>query len=354
MTVIILIFAVVAAFDYIIGNRLGLGKEFERAFLLLGNLVLSMVGMIVIAPLLAEWLSPVFSSFYNFFHLDPSIIPASIFACDMGGASLAAEVSVNEQIGKFNALVVSSMMGCTISFTIPFALGVVKKEKRNMMLMGLLCGIVTIPIGCVAAGLIYGLGVTELLLDLLPIIVFSLLICTGLIIIPNICITVFKILGCVIRALIISGLIAGMLNFLVGKELVKGIASISEGVMVCFNAAAVMAGMLPIIFIASRLLSKPLSWLGKKLDINEISAVGLFSTLAVSFTAFESMDEMDDKGIVINSAFAVSGAFVLADHLAFTMAFDVSLLPYVIIGKLVSGISAVALSAFYYRKKYSK
>ena len=31
---------------------------------------------------------------------------------------------------------------------------------------------------------------------------------------------------------------------------------------------------------------------------------------------------MDDKGVILNSAFIVSASFVLADHLAFTIAFN--------------------------------
>ncbi len=354
MTVVILVFAALAAIDYIIGNRLGLGKEFERAFSLLGNLVLSMVGMIVIAPLLAKWLSPVFSDFYNLFGLDPSIIPASLFANDMGGATLATEVAVNEGIGRFNALVVSSMMGCTVSFTVPFALGAVKKENHKTMLRGLLCGIVTIPIGCLMSGLICGIGIYSLLLNLLPLVLLSAIISVSLLLAPDICIKVFKVLGIAIRTIIIIGLMAGVLNFLCGKEIVKGLAPIENGVMICFNAAVVMAGMLPIVFIASKALAKPLNILGRRLSISETSTMGFFSTLAVSFVTFGNMNKMDKKGIMLNSAFAVSGAFVFTDHLAFTMAFDKDFLPYVIVGKLVSGVFSIILAAFYFKKRNIK
>ena len=47
------------------------------------------------------------------------------------------------------------------------------------------------------------------------------------------------------------------------------------------------------------------------------------------------MDKMDRKGIVLNSAFAVSGAFVLGSHLAFTMAFDKTYIFAMILGSLL-------------------
>ncbi len=47
LTIVILVFAAVAAIDYIFGSRLGLGKEFSHAFMLLGTMALSMIGMII-------------------------------------------------------------------------------------------------------------------------------------------------------------------------------------------------------------------------------------------------------------------------------------------------------------------
>ena len=54
LTIIILVFSVLGALDKIFGNRFGLGKEFEKAFILLGTMALSMIGMIVISPFVAE------------------------------------------------------------------------------------------------------------------------------------------------------------------------------------------------------------------------------------------------------------------------------------------------------------
>ena len=67
-------------------------------------------------------------------------------------------------------------------------------------------------------------------------------------------------------------------------------------------------------------------------------------------TTFGVMDKMDDKGTMLNSAFAVSGAFVFAGHLAFTMAIDISYLPSMIVGKLISGVLAVVVAIFVYKR----
>ena len=53
VTLVMAAFAVLGALDCILGNRLGLGKEFERGLSMFGTLALSMIGMIVLAPVLA-------------------------------------------------------------------------------------------------------------------------------------------------------------------------------------------------------------------------------------------------------------------------------------------------------------
>ena len=80
LTVIILIFSAFGAVDWLIGNKLGAGREFERAFGLFAPMALSMLGMIVIAPAIGAWLTPFFEGFYSLFKIDPSILPASILA----------------------------------------------------------------------------------------------------------------------------------------------------------------------------------------------------------------------------------------------------------------------------------
>ncbi len=345
-----LVFALLGALDRIFGNKLGIGKEFEKGFLLLGQLVLSMMGMIIIAPVLAELLSPAFDFVYNVFGIEPSIIPASLFANDMGGAPLAKEIAKNSQVGMYNAMIVSSMMGATISFTIPLALGCLKKEKHKELILGLLSGIVTIPVGCLVAGFICKIPFLALIFDLLPLIIFAAIIAVGLLLFPNVCIKIFNVLGALIKIIITVGLVLGMIELLLGIKPIASAAPASEGALICLNAAVVMAGAFPLLFILSKLLSKPMELLGKALKIEKQSTLGFVSTLANNVSTFEMMNDMDKKGTVLNSAFAVSASFVLADHLAFTLAFEPSYLLPMTLGKIVAGISAILFALVIYKK----
>lgn len=345
--IVILIFAALGALDYIIGNRFGVGKEFVNGIMLMGTMLLTMQGMLVISPLLADLLEPAFGFVYEVLHLDPSIIPASFFANDMGGAPLAKEIMVDEKVGMFNALVVSSMMGCTISFTIPFSLGLVPKEQHRNLLLGLLCGIVTIPVGCFVGGLVCGVPIVSLLIDLLPLILLSALIALGLLKFPGVCVKIFSVLGLLMKALIIVGLVFGMAYFLTGYKLFPEIdAAWDEGIGVCTNAAIFLAGAFPLVFVVSRLLGRPLQLLGRALRINETSALCLLSSLASSSATFGMMKVMDQRGCILNAAFAVSGAFVFAGHLAFTVAFDAAYVPAMVVGKLVAGVLALLVAIF--------
>ncbi len=352
--VIMLVFSMIGAFDRIIGNKLGLSKEFEKGFMLLGNMSLSMIGMIIISPLIADSLSPVFDFVLEVLHVDPSIIPASLFANDMGGAPLSKEIASDESVGMFNALVVSSMMGCTVSFTIPYALGIVEKRMHKSVFLGFLCGIVTIPVGCIAAGLLTNIGLKAFAINLLPLVLLSGIIAVGLILCPSVCVKIFSVFGIIIKTLITVGLALGIFRFLSGKELISGLATIEEGAAVCLNAAIVMTGAFPLMNIISRLLASPLKALGARIGVNSSSALGIVSSLATSMTTFEMMKDMDEKGVVINSAFAVSGAFTFAGHLAFTLAFDPAYIMPMIVGKIVAGFTAILLSILIYKMQSRK
>lgn len=350
VSIIMLVFATLGAIDRIIGNKIGIGKEFEKGILLLGQLVLSMMGMIILAPVLAELLSPFFDFIYNTFKIEPSVLPSMLFANDMGGAPFAKEIAKDAELGLFNGMIVASMMGATVSFTIPMALGCLKKEKHKELILGLLCGIITIPVGCFVGGLICGLPILSLLFDLLPLIVFSIITAIGLLLFPKVCVKIFICLGFIIKVMITFGFILGIIDLLLGVKVIEGTADVLAAAEICLNAAVVMSGAFPLLFFISKLFAKPLESLGNRLKINRQSTLGFLSTLANNVSTFEIMNEMDTKGTVLNSAFAVSVSFLLADHLAFTLAFEPSYLLPMMVSKIVSGILAFFVAIWIYKR----
>lgn len=349
ITIVVLVFSAIGAADYLLGNRFGIGKEFEKAFSLFCSMALSMLGMIVIAPAIGVWLMPAFENFYRLFRIDPSIIPASLFANDMGGMQLAQSICKSEEIGKYNAFVISSMMGCVISFTIPFSIGIVKKSQQKDLFFGFLCGMSTIPVGSLVAGLLCGIPVVPLLINLIPLIILSVILIVGLLMIPNICIKCFSVFGLFMKTLSLLGLMLSIFTFLTNVELSPHFDTFENAAFICANACVTLSGALPFMCIISRLLNKPLNRVSSKIGINGTSAIALLGTLVTNASTFGIMDQMNPKGVVLNAAFAVSAAFVFGGHLAFTMAFDSTYVAPMIIGKLVSGVCAVILAFFIYR-----
>ncbi len=352
--IVILIFSVLGALDRLFGNKLGLGKEFEKGFQLFSVMTCATLGILIIAPAFGFWLKPALDSFYDVFHTEPSIIPASLLANDMGGTSIALEVCRDDGVGAFNAFVVSSMLGCIVSFTIPFAIGVVKPEQHKDLFFGLLCGISTVPVGCIVAGFICGLGFLRILSDLLPLIVFSVLVCLGLVFVPKVCHRIFSVLGHFMRGLSTLGFIFGIFTLLTKMPIYSEFDSFENAAFICVNSCVTLSGALPFMFVVNKLLNKPLGWLGAKIGINSVSTAGFLSTLVSNAPTMGMMDKMNPKGVVLNSAFLSSAACTVGSHLAFTMAYDESYAMPMMVGKLISGVSAVLLALLLYKKDDGK
>ena len=160
----------------------------------------------------------------------------------------------------------------------------------------------------------------------------------------------FGIFGKGVVALITAGLAAAILEELTGFRLIPGLAPLEEGFCTVGAIAIVLAGAFPLVFVLTKLLRKPLLKLGSRLGINDVAAAGLVASLANSIATFGMVKDMDRRGKVVNVAFAVSAAFVFGDHLGFTAGFAPEMLTAVIIGKLVGGISAIAVAILLTRR----
>ncbi|MBQ7801302.1 MAG: ethanolamine utilization protein EutH [Oscillospiraceae bacterium] len=343
-------FAVLGAVDRIFGNRLGLGQEFENGILSMGSLAMAMIGVITLAPVLAAILKPVVVPVFRFLGADPAMFAGSILACDMGGGALAAEMTDDPQAALLGGVLTGSMLGATIVFTIPVAMGILAEEDRPAMAQGILCGIVTIPIGIFAGGLVAGFPVSMLLRNLLPIVLLAALIALGLWKAEGLMIRGFAAFGKGVVAVITAGLAAAIVQELTGFVIIPGMAPISEGFQTVGAIAIVLAGAFPLVFVLTKLLRRPLTRFGKLIGINETAAAGLVASLANSIATFGMVRDMDRRGKVVNIAFAVSAAFVFGDHLGFTAGFAPEMLPAMIVGKLTGGVSAILVALWLTRK----
>ncbi len=347
------IFALIGALDRIFGNKLKLGEEFEKGILVTGSLALVMVGMMNIVPVLSKILIPIFSPISEFLHIDPSFI-GTFIASDMGGAMLSTELSPNSVWGVYNGFVVASMLGITICFSIPVPLRMVEKKYHKDVLNGILCGVATMPIGCIAGGILLGCPFLQLLLNTLPVIIVSIITCLGLVCNADLCRKIFGVIGNILLIVMTIGLGCGVFESLTAIQIIPGALPIEEGFAVVVEIAILLTGIYPFIAVVSKIFRKPLTAMGKFMKIDGFSVLGLISTLANAIPTMGIIDKMNTKGIVMNMAFVVSASFVFGDHLAFTMGLNEAAVVPMIVGKLVSGVCALIVAHFIYKYTYKE
>lgn len=338
------VFALLGGLDRILGGRFGLGSRFEEGILSMGSLALAMVGIVSLAPVLAGILKPIVVPVYRLLGADPAMFAGTVLACDMGGGPLARQLTADPQAADLGGVITGSMLGATVVFTIPVAMGILEEEDRPAMAKGILCGMVAIPFGILAGGLTAGYAFSMVLRNLVPIVLMALLIALGLWRAEKAMVAAFTAFGKILVAVVTVGLSGAIIQALTGFAVIPGLAPISEGFETVGTIAIVLAGAFPLVYVLTRVLNKPLMALGKLLGINEPASAGLIASLANSIATFDMVKDMDDRGKVVNIAFAVPAAFVFGDHLGFTAGFAPELLPAMIVGKLVGGVVALGVA----------
>lgn len=330
----------------------GSGGQFEEGFMAMGALGLAMVGMTALAPVLAHVLGPVIIPVYEMLGANPSMFAGTLLACDMGGFFLAKELAGGDVAAwLYSGLILGSMMGPTIVFSIPVALGIIEPSDRRYLALGVLAGIVTIPIGCIAGGLVAMYSGVQIngqpveftfaliLMNMIPVLIVAVLVALGLKFIPEKMINGFQIFA----------------KFLLGWELIPGLdpifmapgdkpGEVMRAIEVIGSISCVLLGAYPMVLLLTRWFEKPLMSVGNVLNMNNIAAAGMVATLANNIPMFGMMKQMDTRGKVINCAFAVSAAFALGDHLGFAAANMNAMIFPMIVGKLIGGVTAIGVA----------
>ena len=357
---ILTFFMLVGLVDKLRGNKHGYGERFDAGFQAMGDLALAIVGVITISPVLLQLLVPLITPFFQLMGASPAMFPGAILALDMGGYAMAMQMAgSNAAIGNYAGIIVASMMGITMCFTIPYALTVMKKEDHRLFFIGVLLGIVTLPIGCLVGGFCMAftsmpLGFNELLINTLPVILLAVLVSIGLFFKLNLMLGIFSGFGKVVTFLATFGLGVGIFQFLTGIRLplfylmvehneALGGTPFSVGLLLVGLIAVVLAGAFPFILFLNRRLGKVMEALGGRLGINKEASSGLLTQMASSIPVWNVINDMNQRGKLINVTFAISGSFVLGDVLAFTGGVNAEMVFPVIVAKLTGGLLAILL-----------
>lgn len=354
MLKIMILFSILGGLDKLLNNRFGLGEKFDEGFKSLGGLALTIIGIYSLSPIIAKGITPLLYPLGKLMNTDPSVFIGSILAPDLGGYSTSIEIARTKLIGEYNGIILSSTLGTVISFTLPVAVGLIQKEDMDYFSKGVLAGIITIPLAMILGGIMMGLNPKDILFSLVPVLIFSVAVAFGLVKAKEKIVKIFGIMGKIIISISTIGLILGIIQFMFGIEIVKGLIPIEEGAVLIVQIGITLSGALPMLSVLSRLLHRYISRIGEKFELDNYSILGIFSSVANCIPMLGIYDKMNNKGKVLNAAFAVSGAYTLGGQLGYIFSVAPEHVDTVIISKLFAGIMAMILASWLIKIEESK
>ncbi|MBF7096744.1 ethanolamine utilization protein EutH [Alkalibacter mobilis] len=331
--------------DKVFGNRLGLGEKFDEGFNAMGPLALNMVGIVCLAPVISKCLQPIVAPLFSVLGIDPAMAGV-ILANDMGGYAISMELAQNEQAGLLAGVIVSSMLGCTLVFTMPIGFGLVKVEDRRYFANGLLIGLISIPFGGLLGGMVAGFDSMTVIINMLPVLVLSMLIALGLKFAPSKIIKYCIVSGQIITKIIYIGLASAAFQSITGIVIIRGMAPIMEGMNIVAKIGIVLLGTFPVLSILVKALDRPLNFVGKKIGLDTTSIAGVIFSLANSVPVFGMLKDMNIRGKITSTAWMVPASAALGDHLGFTASVRPDMIVPMMTSKLAAGALAVVLALF--------
>lgn len=339
---------IVGVLDMILKNRWKLGDKFQQGFSMMGSMMISMVGILMIAPATASFLRNIGTPFFHAIHMDPSVL--SIFlGCDMGGYVLSQALAEDPAVGLLLGMITAGMFGGALTFTIPLGFGVLDRDVIPNFSTGALFGLGCIPVGNLVGGLILGIPLFRIIWNSLPVIILAVLIIIGLIKAPRRMVWLMERLSIVIKLLGLVGIVLGCLDYLLGITLVPDMEPLMDSMKLVCQMTITMTGMLPVMELMSRFLKVPLTWVGDRIGLDRISVSGIIFTMVSCVPVFPMMKEMNTRGQIVNGAWAILVAAVFGSQLGMAMSACPEVLPAMIAAKFAAGICSIIAICFYTR-----
>lgn len=349
ITGILLLLALAGFIDAAAGNRLGIGSEIKAALESMGTLALYIVGMYSVIMSLTE--SGVLRPDLFPAWLDLPMIIGSLLPPDLGAFPLCTGFSANEMDGFFTGVIVSSCLGQFVGYQLPVVLSLFEEGQKPFIVRGYILGILPIPAGLLCGGLIMGIPVLRL---------FSY---TGIIILICLCLAlcfwkkteltqrVFLILGTVIKLAAQAMFLVAVASLFFPKLGWLPRQTILFSLSLVLQMTIIVAGGLVLSKLLLSLCAGPLEKIGRALGTDRSGTVAILLHAVSSIIVAAQGRDIENNGLVISSAFAVSGAYMLGGQMAFiALLVPVRVLLSYFAAKLVCGAASVFLACFFNRK----
>lgn len=340
---------ILGGLDQLRGNRWGLGEKFVEGLNAIGPLAFSMVGMICLAPYLAEWLRPVAAA-AQYIGLDGGLL-GGLLSSDMGGYPLAQELASNQQMAGYGGILVGTTLGCVLVFLTPLALTLLSSEDVKIYARGILYGIIAIPFSSFVGGLLAGYSLPLLLVNTLPVLVLSLLLVVGLLWKPDAVIFGCLVFGKGVSCFSMAGLLCAGIGVVTGWFPFPRMADAGEALKTVGTIGIFLMGALPLMTLVTRAFQGKIDGLVKRSQGKREDIVGLTITLINPMPVFLLLKDMSGRGKLRNVAFMVTSSCTFGDYLGFTASVSPDMVLPMIGAKLVGGVLALYVESLFWRKQ---
>lgn len=334
--------AVLGGLDCALGNRFGLGEKFEAGFRMLGPVGLSMAGIICLAPVMGVGLDALVRPLWDRMGMDPGIF-GSILPSDMGGFALSMDLANDPAYGRFCGIIMSSIFGCTIVFTIPVGVGFLG-DSDEAFTRGILLGMTVMPVALIVGGLTAGLSMGTLLWNTLPVFLISALLALGIWKAPMRMMKGFRIFARGVRIVTILGLTMAAVNHMTGIVILPGMSPLKDAMGVVSSICIVMLGSVPMAELLQRVLKVPFRWIGEKTGIDGNGTTALLVGLVAATPSLALLPHMNQRSRVLLSAFLVAGECTFGAHFAFAQSLAPEVVPALLTAKILGGILGAAVA----------
>jgi len=373
--------AVLGAIAAIRDPEHGLGKEFMEGLYSIGPIFVPVAGIMASVPYLSQLVESLVGPLFGLIGASPSMAATSVIAVDMGGYQLARELSDGNVESWIMAMTTGYMAGATIVFSIPVGLAMLRKEDHRYMALGVMAGILAVPIGVLVSSLMLiamgpsvrstattsGLADHEMALELgtvlrnlTPLVIFVVTIALGLRLLPGLMIRGFMIFGRLVDALVKLALMLAIVDYFTEgfgarvfewcgldwrfAPIIADDEDRFRALEVAGYIGTMLAGAFPMVYLIKKHLGPAIEGVGRKAGLEQAGAAGILAASANILAMYRLVGEMRPRDKVLNIDYAVCAAFLLGDHLAFTANFQPSLIAAVLGGKLAGGIAGFALA----------
>lgn len=352
-----------------------LGQQFIAGVDSIGPIFLPSAGILASAPYLTAFVEGVSGPAYGALGADPAMAATTFIAVDMGGYQLADALAQTRE-SWIMAMMTGYMAGATIVFTIPVALKMLEKRDRKYLALGVMSGLLAIPIGVFVASAIIALShpvIREVVstnadatyqlalswaqigVNLVPLIIICVALALGLKLKPDAMIKGFIVFGRVMEGalkivfvLVVVEYFTGIFTTVFGSFGFDPIIADDEDMFRALETSGaigmMLCGAFPMVYLIRKYLAKPLAKIGGAVGLSSDATAGLLAGSANVLVLLSMVKDLKARDKVICMAFAVCCAFLFGDHLSFTANFQPSLIVPVLLGKLAAGICAIAFA----------